>query len=203
MQIKIDTNGIFFENTYLLIKGRDLVIVDPGSNINLAEVNKYNLKAILITHAHIDHIDGLKYFTKGKIPLYISKLDEAKLTNPSSSLYQMTGTKISFKPSDFEIRNVTDKMKFTLLDEEFMVLTTPGHTNGSVCYLVKNILFSGDTLFKNSIGRTDFETGSMTDMKQSLNKLANLANEIKVYPGHDEITSIKEEKKNNPYLKKS
>ncbi len=201
MQIKTCTNGVFFVNTYLLIKGNDLVLVDPGTNINLEEINKYNLKAILITHAHVDHIDGLKYFKQ--IPVYISQLDKDKLFDSNLNLYRMLGSKIPYNKEDLNIKIIEDNMIINLLDEEFKVIFTPGHTNGSVCYLTKDCLFSGDTLFRQSIGRTDFPTGSMLDMQKSLAKLSKLSNHIKVYPGHDGITSMKDEKIYNLYLKKS
>ena len=188
MQIKTCTNGVFFVNTYLLIKGNDLVLVDPGTNINLEEINKYNLKAILITHAHVDHIDGLKYFKQ--IPVYISQLDKDKLFDSNLNLYRMLGSKIPYNKEDLNIKIIEDNMIINLLDEEFKVI-------------FKDCLFSGDTLFRQSIGRTDFPTGSMLDMQKSLAKLSKLSNHIKVYPGHDGITSIKDEKIYNLYLKKS
>ena len=88
-----------------------------------------------------------------------------------------------------------------LIGFEFKVIHTPGHTRGSVCYLYKNKLLSGDTLFKNSCGRTDFPTGSPSDMRKSLKRIVSeFSDMIDVYPGHEGKTKIKDEKKNNPYI---
>ena len=123
--------------------------------------------------------------------------------NREESLYRMVGLNIPFDSNNLNIIEVNDNDIINLLDSEIKVIATPGHTDGSVCYLYKNILFSGDTLFSNSIGRTDFPTGSIKMMKESLAKLSHLSNQIKVYPGHDLKTTIKDEKENNPYLKRS
>ena len=200
--VKKIVNGLFYVNTYLIIKVNDCVIVDPGMDLDSEDIkSKYQVKAILITHAHIDHIMGLKDF-KG-LDVYISGQDLPKLFLRDLSLYQMTGAPIPYKKEDFNFITIKDGDTINLLDTTIKVIATPGHTDGSVCYLYKDILFSGDTLFYHSIGRTDFPSGSMVQMRQSLAKLANLPTEIKVYPGHDEATSIKEEKQCNPYLKKS
>ena len=84
----------------------------------------------------------------------------------------------------------------------FKVIHTPGHTEGGVCYLCDNILFSGDTLFKGSIGRTDFPSGNSAEMLESLNRLCQLPDSTVVYPGHGPVTSIGEEKANNMFLKR-
>ncbi len=195
-------NGSFYVNTYLIIKGNECVIIDPGMGLYADDIiNKYNVIGILITHAHIDHIDGIKHFLN--VPIYISHLDRLKLNNREESLYRMVGLNIPFDSNDLNIIEVNDNDIINLLDSEIKVIATPGHTDGSVCYLYKNILFSGDTLFSNSIGRTDFPTGSIKMMKESLAKLSHLSNQIKVYPGHDLKTTIKDEKENNPYLKRS
>lgn len=200
--IKKIVNGIFGVNTYLIIKGNECIIVDPGMDIASELIKqKYQVLAILITHGHVDHIGGIINFLD--VPIYISGLDESKLYDSNTSLYKMLGLKTPYKKGDLNINLVEDKSIITIGEFVFQVILTPGHTNGSVCYKYNDVLFSGDTLFKNSIGRTDFPTGNIFDMQNSLLKLAKLPNKIKVYPGHDELTSIKDEKKNNPYLKKS
>ncbi len=201
MQVKRLVNGIFGVNTYLIIKDDKAILIDPGMDLDLSYLSNYNITDILITHAHIDHIDGIKHFKNANI--YISKEDEVKLYDSSLSLYSMMNMKTPFKENTLNIKTVKDGDLLYLLDINIRVISTPGHTNGSVSYLVNNILFSGDTLFKNSIGRTDFPTGNMIDMKNSLAKFAKLKTEIIVYPGHEEKTTIKDELKDNPYFKRS
>lgn len=200
--VKRIVNGILAVNSYLIIKGNECLIVDPGMALDFDDIfNNYKVRGVLITHAHVDHIYGLKDL-KG-IPCYISLKDSLKLDKPDLSLFKMMDMTIPFKKEDLNLIYVNDGDILNLLDYKIKVMATPGHTDGSVCYLMDDILFSGDTLFAMGIGRTDFPTGNVLDMRASLKKIFNLPNQIKVYPGHDEVTSIKIEKENNPYYKKS
>lgn len=200
--VKRIVNGLFSVNTYLIIKGNECLIVDPGMDLDVLDIrNKYDVKGVLITHCHVDHIYGLKDLKD--VPCYISMKDAIKLERSDLNLFKMLDMPIPFKKEDLNLIYVNDGDTLDLLDTKIKVMATPGHTDGSVCYLMDDILFSGDTLFASSIGRTDFPTGNILDMRVSLRKLFNLPNHIKVYPGHDEVTSIKREKENNPYYKKS
>lgn len=194
-------NGDFFENTYLINNGLDAILVDPGEGIGeyLEEIKKYNIKAILLTHGHIDHIDGIKYFLNSDIYIY---KDEAEfLDSKSLSLYETFCKSKSFNKDNLKI-HLLEEGTINLLGFKIEVIHTPGHTKGSCCYLFNdNILFSGDTLFQVSVGRTDFPTGSMSELNDSLEKLKKLDDTVKVYPGHGAETTIGFEKKYNPYFR--
>lgn len=200
--MKVFTNGDFFENTYLINNEQnEAILIDPGEGLGeyLEELNKYNIKAILLTHGHVDHIDGIKYFLN--VPIYIYKDEEDFLSSPDLSLYKYFNKHIPFNISDLKVHTL-EEGTINLLGFNIEVIPTPGHTKGSVCYLVDNkYLFSGDTLFQCSIGRTDFPTGSTIDLNKSLDRLKKLNDEISVYPGHGVNTSIKFEKQYNPYFR--
>ena len=193
--------GSFFTNSYVISNGSDCVVVDPGLNYSEAAntiKSKYNVKAILITHGHMDHIDGIKYFD---VPVYIHELDKDFLFDASLSLYNMFRLPTPYKKGDLNIITVKDNDEFELIGYKFKVTHTPGHTRGSVCYSYGNKLLSGDTLFSMSAGRTDFPTGNPKDMRNSLNKIINNFNDnTDVYPGHENKTTIKNERKNTPFL---
>lgn len=196
--------GPLFENCYVISSGNECVIVDPGQGFLKAKeviTKRYSVKAILITHGHIDHVDGIKYFN---CPIYISKEEKNILSDSYKSLYDYFDTVYPFLNMDFDFKNVEDEEEFELIGHKFKALKTPGHTNGSMCFLMDNkYLFSGDTLFCRSCGRTDFPTGDSEAMQASLNRLVNTLDEnIVVYPGHDETTTILEEKHQNPYILK-
>ena len=195
--------GSFFTNSYVISNEGDCVIVDPGLDYEKAanEIkSKYNVKAILITHGHMDHIDGIKYFD---VPVYIHELDKEFLFDPTLSLYSMFRLNTTpFKKGTLDLITVKDNDEFELIGYKFKVMHTPGHTKGSVCYSYGNKLLSGDTLFNMSAGRTDFPTGNPKDMRNSLLKIINNFNDnVDVYPGHEGKTTIKNVRKNNIFIK--
>ena len=199
------TTGSFYTNSYIISNdNKECIIVDPGLNYKEASnyiKSKYKPKAILITHAHIDHIDGIQYFMD--LPIYIHKLDEEALYDTDIALYPIFGRICPFSKGDLNIHLVNDLDEFELIGYKFSVLHTPGHTRGSVCYYYDDILLSGDTLFQGSIGRTDFPTGSYTKIIESLKRIIDTYPENTiVYPGHGSKTSIRIEKDYNPYIQR-
>lgn len=197
------TTGSFFTNSYIISNdNKECIIVDPGLSYKNAYeriITKYKPKAILITHGHVDHIDGISFFKD--LPIYISNIDEKMMYDSTNSLYLMINKKTPFKNGELNIINVSDGDIISLIGFSFRVISTPGHTKGSLCYLMDNNLFSGDTLFHLSSGRCDFPTGNVKEMNDSLKKLKlMISDDTVIYPGHDDITRMDIEKKYNPYL---
>lgn len=158
-----------------------------------------DLKYILLTHGHFDHIIGARD-TKAKYgaKVVISSEDEPMLSSSKLSLAAFCNAPQNDVEADIII---SDGDEITLGDTVIKVMSTPGHTLGSVCYIAENCIFSGDTLFYCSCGRTDFPSGSPEQMMSSLQKLKALDGDYKVYTGHNNLTTLDFERKNNPYMK--
>lgn len=174
MEIKTIVTGYLDENCYLLIKNGTCLVVDPGDNFPKikAELGDNKVLGVLITHSHFDHIGALRNF----------------LTKKSIKI---------FKRSNLE------EKEYTIGDFTFKCIHTPGHSKDSVTFYFEegNFMLVGDLIFKESIGRTDLPGGSEAEMKESLAKVLEYDNSITLYPGHDDLTTIGDERKNNPYLK--
>lgn len=206
MIIKTFPLGLIGTNAYLLIdeNTKEAVLIDLGGDFQQIkdELEKYNakLKYILNTHGHFDHILGERDAQDiADIPVYVHENDKYLVENLPKQLERF-GFEVNAEPPK-NIKTFTEKDTFKLGSNEIKVLHTPGHTPGSVCFLVGNSLFSGDTLFYTSVGRTDFEGGSFEQLADSItNKLFKLENDIDVYPGHDTKTTIGYEKKYNCYF---
>lgn len=198
----------FSSNTYVIGKiGLSCLVIDIGTTndevFDYIESHYDGVLGILLTHAHFDHIRGLTKMLKRfkNVPVYMAKEDVELLSNPKLNCSYLTNEKIMM---NIETINVEDNEEVRVHNKfRFKTIKTPFHTMGSVCYLFEddNAIFTGDTLFKGSIGRTDLETSDPSLMKSSLNKLKDLSDYLVVYPGHGSITRLGDEKKNNPYLK--
>ena len=193
MEIKKIVSYTMDENCYLVINGNDAILIDPGKNTAKIseEAEKYNVKYILLTHCHFDHIYSLSKIKGQKAVLGSFNLLK-NITNPKitflSSCENLDG-KIDGFFKDGEVKN--------LCGLDVKCIYTKGHTDCSACFLIENCLFSGDTLFLGNVGRWDFETGNLSELENSIrNKLYNLPDETMVYPGHGSETTIGFEKKN-------
>ena len=192
MTIHTITGGLLGVNCYAVETEKGCVIFDPGVPMDqvLQKIGDISITAVLITHAHVDHVLFLEQYRQKGIPSYIHEKDNAALSTPFINLSSELGDEMVFPSADHLVRE-GDLLSLAGLDIE--VMHTPGHTLGSVCYRIGDTLISGDTLFQHSYGRTDFPGGSLTDMTASLKRLKALPGNIRVYPGHGAPTSIAEE----------
>ena len=195
MIIKAIPAGIYDANCYIVMdeKTKDAVVLDPGGDGEMLERAikdmKANVKSILLTHGHMDHVGGVEYLSdKLNVPFYISKIDEEYMEKDNyvfGSIRNANGYLEDGNALSFGSLNIK-------------VIATPGHTKGGLCFLIEDKLF---TLFQGSIGRTDFIGGSFPEIIDSIKtKLLPLGDEIEVYPGHGPKSSIGYEKGYNMYL---
>lgn len=180
------------------------VVIDPGApeTVLLERVKELNVEAILLTHAHFDHIGGVEELRKLKqCPVYLHEAEADWLTDPEkngSTRWPEVGGPFTASPAEHAL---VHGQNLTLLGETFAVFHTPGHSPGSVSFLVGDKLFGGDVLFRQSVGRTDLLGGSSTELFNSIHGiLFRLPEETVVYPGHGPATTIGFEKVNNPYV---
>lgn len=187
--------GAYQTNCYILHQeeSSSCVVIDPGYTpevvLSFLELQGLTLEAILLTHGHFDHVGGVR------------------------DLAAETGCKVYLNPDDLSMppRLTAGPLYYTDTYSEgdtitpagisFQVLSTPGHTPGSVCLIAENFLFSGDTLFAGSCGRTDLPGGSTSAIRASLRRLAALPQDYSVHPGHGESTTLAWEKQYNPYMR--
>ena len=195
INIKTLALGAYQTNTYLVWEETSptCVVIDPGYEPDtiLDEAKKLGkeITAVLLTHGHFDHVGGVRALAaETGCPVY---LHEAELSMPP----QMTAGPLFYTNTYGE----GDFVEAAGLS--FKVLHTPGHTPGSICLLCENAMFSGDTLFWGSCGRTDLPGGSWATIRKSLLRLADLSGDYDVYPGHGDATTLSFERKMNPYMR--
>ena len=205
MIIKQFIAGLIENNMYLVMdeKSHDAVLIDASQDI--PELKKVvdelgaNVKYILITHGHFDHIMGLNSLKKTlNAPAVICK-DDLAISDNVNEFTRLFGVP-DIVPPTYE-KLVRDGDVLDVGDMQIKVIQTPGHTEGGVCYLIGENLFSGDTLFKQSVGRTDLFGGNLEKIRHSVKEvLFKLDENIKVFPGHGPITTIAYEKKYNEII---
>lgn len=205
IDIKVITSSSIGTNMYLLTDkatGKQAIVDCPPIRTRQIDFLKENvpngLEYILLTHGHFDHILGLGDVLEnfgGKTVIHAADAD--CLHDREKALCRWEPAK---KLEYYADITVAEGDEITLGESVFKVLHTPGHTEGCVCYLYGDILFSGDTLFKETCGRVDFPGGDARKMQASLSRLASLAQDLRVFPGHNEATTLAYERENNPYL---
>ncbi|MBR2071878.1 MAG: MBL fold metallo-hydrolase [Phascolarctobacterium sp.] len=197
--------GMLATNCYIAMNEelKEGVIVDPGGDaariMSLVDELGINVAAIFVTHGHSDQIGALSQVREATgAPVYISEEDADMLTMADRNLSMYMASSIICKPADYFFKEGED---VTIAGMTFKVYATPGHTKGGVCLHVEDIVFAGDTVFCESIGRTDFPGGSYKQIIESIkNKILVLDDETRLLPGHGPATTVVWERKRNPFL---
>lgn len=207
IKIRYVTTGSYGTNCYMLMDEEsgecaavDCAVFDDGYRDFLDKLGVKQLKYILLTHGHFDHILGVKRLKElygGDICIH--EEDAACLTDERESLnyYSHYGVQENVPPDII----LHDGDELFLGKNRISVMHAPGHTKGGVCYTVNSSMFCGDTLFRNSMGRTDMPGGSTFTLFATLRKLGELPGDLDIYPGHGELTTLQYEKEHNRYLR--
>lgn len=204
MKIECIKNGDMDNNAYLVTDEAtgECALVDPGfadeSLLSVVRKNKEKLKYILLTHRHFDHLLGartVKEITNAKICIHPK--DACGLSSSGFSLASAIGQEQSALSPDYTF---TANSKVKLGNSTILVLETPGHTIGSVCFLCGDSILTGDTLFRLGVGRTDLPTGNAQRLLESLKKLAQMPGDYRVYPGHGKASTLDVERTLNPFV---
>ena len=204
MVLKAVKTGMLESNCYILGDSGEAAVIDPGADLEeimqALDEHGLTLKYIIYTHAHFDHVaegDKLRRGTGAKVVIHE---DEAPiLEDPILNGSAIFWSGKSAGSADMLVRDA-DVLKLGNADLE--IIHTPGHTPGGMCILIRtdSCIFTGDTLFRLSVGRTDLGAGNTSQLMVSLQRLMELGDEVKVYPGHGPSTQIGYERKNNPWL---
>lgn len=205
MNIKRIVAGAYAVNCYIVYNDdKKGFIIDPGGDyddiLKFIKQENITLEFILLTHGHGDHIGAVNNLISDfNIPLYACEKEKSLLNDPIINLSKSIPP---FKPIQLVADNwIKDSDIINFYDLKLKIIETPGHTVGSICILVGSTMFTGDTLFRMSIGRSDLPTGSYDDIINSVKKLYNYDDNIRVLPGHGPETILKFEKENNPFMK--
>lgn len=204
MDVKYFVNGPFMVNTYLLIQDNEAIVIDPGhvcsALINYIKENNFDLKTVLITHGHIDHIAGINQLRNEfkDLTVYMNEADQELVDNADkqAQLFGLT----QMNPVEID-KNIDESGTLQIGNFTFELYHVPGHSQGSICFYINERIFTGDTLFCGSIGRTDLPGGDYDLLLKSIReKLMPLPPETKIFPGHGGSSTIGFEEETNPYI---
>ena len=204
MQIITVSPRGFGANTYIITEdNKNAIVIDPSQPRVEGELIKLGLQptCILLTHCHFDHVGGVGVLQENGAKVYCSA-QEKPLIGTGADLFEMFGApRMAYKVDE----TFADGEEKILNGISVKAIVTPGHTAGSCCYLFTDkeggrYLFTGDTLFAGSIGRTDFPTGNVPQMRASLKRLSALDGDMPLYAGHNEPTTLETERKTNPFM---
>lgn len=198
-------NTTHYTNTYILIDltSKKSIVIDPAFDgkyiCNILKNMNVELDSIVITHAHADHIGGLSELQElynDEVKIYIHTLDKAGLTDEKINEQDVVGLRI-IGISELNVITVEEGDNISVGTTNLEIIHTPGHTKGSICLYdsKNNILFSGDTIFNNTYGRTDLYWSYKDKMKETLDKLFERFDDIDVFPGHDKVFNLKDSKR--------
>lgn len=205
MKLQVFIDNMMQENTYLYYDEdtKEGVVIDPSMNFedekSFIKDHGIDVKYIILTHSHADHIgdvDRLKKLTGAKL---VANIEEKELLNDASKNMsnQFYSTPVELEADIY----VYDKDKIKMGEHTFTFISTPGHTKGGMCVRCEMEMFTGDTLFRDSIGRTDLYSGDYNQMLKSLKKLSKMEDDLVIYPGHGPASTLGTEKINNYYMK--
>lgn len=202
IKIKRFAVGYLQTNCYVVTceEQQEAAVIDPGGGY--AEIKDYlsaqgkAVPTVLLTHGHFDHILDAKKFQQNGAKVFIHEKDAGLLQ--SGGLARQMGVRMTpFSADGF----FSDGSEIKVGEMTFKIMHTPGHSRGSCCFVLEDNIFSGDTLFEESYGRTDFQGGSMRDMEASLAKLFSMEGDYRIYPGHMGETTLSRERQYNPILR--
>lgn len=191
-------------NSYLVTEGQEGVLIDPVADKSYIEEllseNDITLKGVIYTHGHFDHIASAnEIYKQFECNIYVHESERDMLVKPELNLSGFFGKRFVFEGTNRLIQ-VSGNQDILIGNIKFKILHTPGHTPGCICIIYDDSVFTGDTLFKGSIGRTDFPGGDFDDIKKSLDKLKKLDSSLSFHPGHGESGTIGDEIASNPYM---
>lgn len=213
MTYYVKQGGPISANTYLLFnESNGLVVIDPTDAAyirSMIEWKQCRLLAVLLTHGHFDHISGLaELLEQYPVPVFVHEADKEMLSDPVKNCLRIFYPNAPYNRIQGDIVTLKDEENIRLdgFVNPIKVLHTPGHTKGSVCYLFSEpdhapTLFTGDTLFAGSVGRTDLYGGSATAMRESMHRLSALSPEVIICPGHGPSSDAQSERNCNPYFR--
>ncbi len=194
-------DGPLEENCYFIVRDGLCYIVDPGYQKEriqrYVKDNNLEVLGILLTHGHFDHFGAVDCFN---VPVYVTQADKESFILNYNVVYDKYKIHVDFKLGDINFKYIKDGDIIKLGNHNITVMETPGHTSGGVCYRIDDEIYSGDTLFRETVGRWDMKTGDKEALKVSIKKLMHdIEENVVVFPGHGEPTTIGHEKQINPF----